>query len=116
MLKKFIWIIFFISIIILFSYAFYRDYKAKQRSCELAFYGEIEEIKICTRGVYEIKIKNDTWYYLGMTVLYKIVPIEVGDTIIKEKGCYKVILIKNSTHYNIGNDWKTLCDCESNAP
>ncbi len=113
MLKKGFWIFVFISIIVLFSYMFYKDYRAKQRFCELSFRGKISEIKMTVRELYVIKIENDTWYYLGMVVHNHIVPMEVGDSIIKEKDCYKVTLIKNDTHFKIGNDWETLCDCES---
>ena len=113
MLKKVIWIIFFTSVIVLAFIAFYSDYRAKQEFCELSFHGKIEQIKIPEGGLYDIKIENDdVWYDLNIFVLYQVVPIEVGDTIIKEKNCYKVTLIKNGTYYNIGNDWETLCDCK----
>ncbi len=113
MKKKYSLIIFLILTFIFFSIGYYVDYKTKQRFCELLFRGKIAEIKVSVRESYEIKIENDTWYDLNMFVLYKVVPIEVGDTIIKEKDCYKVTLIKNGKQYNIGNDWKTPCDCES---
>ena len=115
MLKKIYWTIVIISVITLISYGFYSDYKAKQQFCELSFSGKITEIKISVRELYDIKIENDRWYFLGMFVLYQVVPIEVGDTIVKEKACYKVTLIKKGKQYNIGNDWKTPCDCESKS-
>ncbi len=65
MLKKGFWIFVFISIIVLFSYMFYKDYRAKQRFCELSFHGIIREIKIPEGGLYEIKIENDVWYDLN---------------------------------------------------
>ncbi len=113
MSKKIGVVVFMISVFILFSIGFYIDYKTKQKFCKLSFHWKIEQIKINTRGAYDIRLKDNTWHYLGMKVLYQIVPIEVGDSIIKEENCYKVTLIKNGTHFNIGNDWETLCDCES---
>jgi hypothetical protein len=109
-----IWIIFGAGVIILGIFVMIWWYHANEKFCELSFCGKIEKITFSEKNYYFVKIENDSTFYLGNFVWYKLVPIEVGDSLIKKKNCYRVILRKKGFDYDIGSPIiQCRCDKEN---
>jgi hypothetical protein len=103
-MKK-VWIIVFliISVILFFGTAFYKDFVSRCTFFNEPIKGRIDELRINRQNLAEIKLHDGSWFYLGTNISYDI-PILKGDSIIKEKGSFKTLLIKNSMPFDISSN------------
>ena len=103
-------VLFGIGVIIMFSMMIFNHFKAVEKFCEYSFCGKIEEIKLGQKDSYIIKISNDSIYNFGGFISDYNIKLEVGDSLIKRKDCYKVILRKKGIDYDIGIPMRG-CSC-----
>jgi hypothetical protein len=114
-MKKFIVTVLFV--LIFFGFFIYKDFKSRCDFFYNPIIGRVSEMKFTRQKTLSVKIDNSLeWIYLGTNINYNI-NIEIGDSLLKKKNNFEIILLKNKELYNITSKrkfekWSKYCGCK----
>ena len=85
-----------------YGWTIYLDHKTKEQFCHSEYSGKIKKTKKTEQGLTAIMIDDNNWEGIGIYINESLYQIQVGDSIVKEKDSYNLLIIdKSGAIFNI---------------